>query len=102
MHPEAQCQRHSQRLLQLGRIAGKGALYPEGGMEGTQHMVFAGQWRAKQDGKAVPCHLADEPLDAVHLGYEQGKASIQHIVNSLWGSGLAQGAASPRLPRPAR
>ena len=67
-------------------------------MEGTQHMVFAGQWGTKQGREAVPRHLANEPLDAVHLGCEQGKATVQHLVNSLWRGSLAQDAQALDCP----
>ena len=59
-------------------------------MQGAEHMVFAGQWGAKQGGDAMPGDLEDEPLDPVDLRDELGKASIQHVVHRFRADRLTQ------------
>ena len=70
-------------LVQHCGKGGKGSLHPQRGMEGTQHVVFAGQWDPKQGGTAVLGDLGDEAFDLVHFCYYLGEALVEDGVDFL-------------------
>ena len=83
--PGIQPDTHLQAQIALGlELAAEvldGALHAKSRVHGPPRAVFMGNGSAKQGHDAIAGILVDGALEAVHLGGEQSKAVVHHLVH---------------------
>jgi hypothetical protein len=66
MEPDADLHRHPMGALHLVAIAGHGLLHAQRRVAGAHGVIFMGNGRAEEGHNAIPHHLVDGALVAVH------------------------------------
>jgi hypothetical protein len=81
MEPDADLYRHPMGALHLIAVAAHGLLHAQRRVAGAYSMIFLGNGRAKEGHNAIPHHLVDGALVAVH-GFDH---ALQDRVQQLAG-----------------
>ena len=94
MEPDADLHWHAMGALHLIAVAGHGLLHAQRRVAGAYRMIFMGNRRAEEGHNAIPHHLVDSALVAVH-GLDH---ALQDRVQQL--AGLLGVALRQQLHRP--